>query len=235
MAKVLIVDDAAFMRMMIKDILEVLSPTNLTFLLNGLGLTLYLSAIIIVLSTVLGTILAVMRNGKNAPLRWMASIYIEFVRNVPNLLWIFTIFLVFQLKSTQAGLTAFTVFTSAALAEIIRGGLNSIDTGQTEAGLSQGFTQFQILIYIILPQAIRKMLPSIISQFVTVIKDTSLLYSVIALQELFGASQILMGRNFETTAVFTLYVVIALVYFAINFAISSFSRYLAKSWASSME
>lgn len=220
---------------MINDILEVLSPTNLTFLLNGLGLTLYLSAIIIVLSTLLGTILAVMRNGKNAPLRWIASIYIEFVRNVPNLLWIFTIFLVFQLKSTQAGLTAFTVFTSAALAEIIRGGLNSIDTGQTEAGLSQGFTQFQILIYIILPQAIRKMLPSIISQFVTVIKDTSLLYSVIALQELFGASQILMGRNFETTAVFTLYVVIALVYFAINFAISSFSRFLAKSWASSME
>ena len=220
---------------MIKDILEVLSPTNLTFLLNGLGLTLYLSAIIIVLSTLLGTVLAIMRNGKNAPLRWIASIYIEFVRNVPNLLWIFTIFLVFQLKSTQAGLTAFTVFTSAALAEIIRGGLNSIDTGQTEAGLSQGFTQFQILIYIILPQAIRKMLPSIISQFVTVIKDTSLLYSVIALQELFGASQILMGRNFETTAVFTLYVVIALVYFAINFAISSFSRYLAKSWTSSME
>lgn len=220
---------------MINDILKVLSPTNLTFLLNGLGLTLYLSAIIIVLSTLLGTILAVMRNGKNAPLRWIASIYIEFVRNVPNLLWIFTIFLVFQLKSTQAGLTAFTVFTSAALAEIIRGGLNSIDTGQTEAGLSQGFTQFQILIYIILPQAIRKMLPSIISQFVTVIKDTSLLYSVIALQELFGASQILMGRNFETTAVFTLYVTIALVYFAINFAISSFSRYLAKSWASSME
>ena len=220
---------------MIKDILEVLSPTNLTFLLNGLGLTLYLSAIIIVLSTLLGTVLAIMRNGKNAPLRWIASIYIEFVRNVPNLLWIFTIFLVFQLKSTQAGLTAFTVFTSAALAEIIRGGLNSIDTGQTEAGLSQGFNQFQILIYIILPQAIRKMLPSIISQFVTVIKDTSLLYSVIALQELFGASQILMGRNFETTAVFTLYVVIALVYFTINFAISSFSRYLAKSWASSME
>ena len=220
---------------MINDILEVLSPTNLTFLLNGLGLTLYLSAIIIVLSTLLGTILAVMRNGKNAPLRWIASIYIEFVRNVPNLLWIFTIFLVFQLKSTQAGLTAFTVFTSAALAEIIRGGLNSIDTGQTEAGFSQGFTQFQILIYIILPQAIRKMLPSIISQFVTVIKDTSLLYSVIALQELFGASQILMGRNFETTAVFTLYVVIALVYFTINFAISSFSRYLAKSWTSSME
>lgn len=219
---------------MLKDILNVLTPTNLAFLLNGLGLTLYLSAIIIVLSTLLGTVLAVMRNGKNAPLRWIASIYIEFVRNVPNLLWIFTIFLVFQLKSTQAGLTAFTVFTSAALAEIIRGGLNSIDVGQTEAGLSQGFNHFQILIYIILPQAIRKMLPSIISQFVTVIKDTSLLYSVIALQELFGASQILMGRNFETTAVFTLYVFIALVYFIINFTISQLSRYLSKKWEKTM-
>lgn len=219
---------------MLTDILNVLSPTNLSFLLSGLGLTLYMSAIIIVLSTILGTILAVMRNGKNLLFRWISSIYIEFVRNVPNLLWIFTIFLVFQLKSTQAGLTAFTVFTSAALAEIIRGGLNSIDIGQTEAGLSQGFNHFQILIYIILPQAIRKMLPSIISQFVTVIKDTSLLYSVIALQELFGASQILMGRNFETTAVFTLYVVIALIYFVINFAISQFSRYLSKKWEKAM-
>lgn len=219
---------------MLTDILNVLSPTNLSFLLSGLGLTLYMSAIIIVLSTILGTILAVMRNGKNLLFRWISSIYIEFVRNVPNLLWIFTIFLVFQLKSTQAGLTAFTVFTSAALAEIIRGGLNSIDIGQTEAGLSQGFNHFQILIYIILPQAIRKMLPSIISQFVTVIKDTSLLYSVIALEELFGASQILMGRNFETTAVFTLYVVIALIYFVINFAISQFSRYLSKKWEKAM-
>ena len=113
-----------------------LTPTNLNFLLQGLWLTLYISFISIVLSTILGTILAVMRNGKNKPLRWIASIYIEFVRNVPNLLWIFIVFLVFQMKSTPAGITAFTVFTSAALAEIIRGGLNAIDNGQTEAGLA---------------------------------------------------------------------------------------------------
>ena len=146
---------------------EVLSATNLKFLAQGMWTTLYLSFFIIVLSTLFGTILAVMRNGKNPILRWIASIYIEFVRNVPNLLWIFIIFLVFQLKSTAAGITSFTVFTSAALAEIIRGGLNSIDPGQTEAGLSQGFNNRQIFIYIIFPQAIRKMLPSIISQFVT--------------------------------------------------------------------
>ena len=218
-----------------ENILKVLTANNLLFILKGLWLTLQISFISIVLSTVFGTILAVMRNGKNKLLKLIASIYIEFVRNVPNLLWIFTIFLVFQIKSTPAGIISFTVFTSAALAEIIRGGLNAIDPGQTEAGLSQGFTQFQILSYIILPQAIRKMLPAIISQFVTVIKDTSLLYSVIALQELFGSAQILMGRYCEAEQVFTLYLLVAAIYFLINFAISSFSRKLSQRWAQAAE
>ncbi|MGF0111801.1 amino acid ABC transporter permease [Streptococcus sp. SGI.013] len=212
---------------------DIFKASNLSFLLQGLGLTLYISFVAIVLSTIFGTILAVMRNGKNPILRILASIYIEFVRNVPNLLWIFIIFLVFQVKSVPAGIISFTVFTSAALAEIIRGGLNAVDHGQTEAGLSQGFTTFQIFTIIIFPQAIRKMLPAIISQFVTVIKDTSFLYSVIALQELFGKSQILMGRYFEPEQVFTLYGLVALTYFVINFIISSLSRRLAKRWEKS--
>lgn len=212
---------------------DIFKASNLSFLLQGLGLTLYISFVAIVLSTIFGTILAVMRNGKNPILRILASIYIEFVRNVPNLLWIFIIFLVFQVKSVPAGIISFTVFTSAALAEIIRGGLNAVDHGQTEAGLSQGFTTFQIFTIIVFPQAIRKMLPAIISQFVTVIKDTSFLYSVIALQELFGKSQILMGRYFEPEQVFTLYSLVALTYFVINFIISSLSRRLAKRWEKS--
>ena len=218
-----------------ESILEVLSLDNLIFILKGFGLTLYISLIAITLSTAFGTILAIMRNGKNTLLRILASVYIEFVRNVPNLLWIFTIFLVFKMKSTPAGITAFTLFTSAALAEIIRGGLNAVDQGQYEAGMAQGFSYHQILYHIILPQAIRKMLPAIISQFVTVIKDTSLLYSVIALQELFGASQILMGRYFEPEQVFSLYILIALIYFSFNLAISSLSRTLAKRWQQAAE
>ena len=217
-----------------ESILEVLTPDNLVFIFKGFGLTLYISLIAIVLATLIGTVLAVMRNG-NPVLRIISSIYIEFVRNVPNLLWIFTIFLVFKMKSTPAGITAFTLFTSAALAEIIRGGLNAVDKGQYEAGMSQGFTSSQILYYIILPQAIRKMLPAITSQFVTVIKDTSLLYSVIALQELFGASQILMGRYFEPEQVFSLYILIALIYFSFNLAISSLSHMLAKRWQQAAE
>lgn len=214
---------------------SVFTPTNITFILQGLQLTLYIAFFAIVYSTFFGTILAVIRNGKNPILKLIASIYIEFVRNVPNLLWIFIVFLIFQMKSTPAGITAFTIFTSAALGEIIRGGLNSIDHGQTEAGLSQGLTHFQIFIYIIFPQAFRKMFPAIISQFVTVIKDTSLLYSVIAIQELFGKSQILMGRYFEASQVFSLYAIITFIYFIINFIISILARKLAKTWEQSAE
>ncbi len=115
------------------------------------------------------------------------------------------------------------------------GGLNGVDKGQTEAGLSQGFTYLQVFIIIIFPQAFRKMLPAIISQFVTVIKDTSLLYSVIAIQEIFGKSQILMGRYFEAGQVFTLYAIITAVYFITNFIISSFSRKLSKRWEQATE
>lgn len=212
---------------------ELFTSYNLSFLLQGLGLTLLISVSAIVLSTFFGTILALMRNSNNRFLKLLASIYIEFVRNVPNLLWIFIIFLVFQVKSLPAGILSFTIFTSAALAEIIRGGLNAIDHGQTEAGLSQGFTSYQIFTLIVFPQAFRKMLPAIISQFVTVIKDTSFLYSVIALQELFGKSQILMGRYFQPEQVFTLYALVTLTYFIINFLISSLSRKLALRWKES--
>ena len=87
---------------------------------------------------------------ENPVLRIISSIYIEFVRNVPNLPLDFHHLLVLKMKSTPAGITAFLPFTSAALAEIIRGGLNAVDKGQYEAGMSQGLTSAQILYYIIL-------------------------------------------------------------------------------------
>ncbi|MGG5340878.1 amino acid ABC transporter permease [Enterococcus sp. AZ020] len=209
---------------------QLLTGNNLRFLFDGLKLTLYISFISIVLSTIFGTILAVLRNQKKGPLKFLASLYIEIVRNIPNLLWIYVIFLIFKIKSTPAGIVSFTVFTTAALAEIIRGGLNGVDKGQKEAARSQGFSNFQIILYIVLPQAIRNVLPAIVSQFVTVIKDTSFLYSVIALQELFGKSYILMGRYAQTEQVFMIYGLVALMYFVINFSISQFSRWLSRNW-----
>ena len=216
-----------------EEMRQLLTANNFQFLFNGLKLTLYISFVSIILSTIFGTILAVLRNQTHGPLKLLASIYVEVVRNIPNLLWIYVIFLIFKIKSTPAGIVSFTVFTTAALAEIIRGGLNGVDKGQIEAARSQGFSNWQILYHIVLPQAIRNVLPAIVSQFVTVIKDTSFLYSVIALQELFGKSYILMGRYAQTGQVFTIYGIVALIYFIINFSISQFSRWLSRNGAKS--
>lgn len=210
---------------------QIFTFNNMKFIMEGLGLTLYISAVSILLSMFFGTFLAIFRNMEKGPLKILATIYIEVVRNVPNLLWIFVIFLVFRLKSTPAGIVSFTVFTTAALAEIIRGGLNSVGTGQIEAAVSQGFNQLQVMRFIILPQAFRSMLPSIMSQFVTVIKDTSFLWSVLALQELLGKANILMGRYTATSQVFALYGIVAIIYFIVNFTISQYARRLSKKWA----
>ena len=151
-----------------ESILEVLTPDNLVFIFKGFGLTLYISLIAIILSTIIGTVLAVMRNGKNPILRIISSIYIEFVRNVPNLLWIFTIFFGVQDEVHTSWYHCLYSLTSRCPSWDYSRRLNAVDKGQYEAGMSQGFTSTQILYHIILPQAIRKMLPAIISQFVTV-------------------------------------------------------------------
>jgi putative glutamine transport system permease protein len=208
---------------------ELFTVNNMVFLLDGLYLTLYISVIAIFLSSIFGTILAIMRNQERGLLKWIATIYIEIVRNVPNILWIFVIFLILRLKSVDAGVASFTIFTTAALAEIIRGGLNSVAKGEIEAAESQGLANSQIMWHIILPQAIRNMLPAIMSQFVTVIKDTSFLWSVLALQELLGKANILMGRYTATSQVFVLYGLLALIYFVVNFTISQIARKLAKN------
>jgi len=201
------------------------------FVLDGLRVTLYISALSIALSLVFGTALGVMRSLTRGIPQKIAAVYIEVVRNIPNLLWIYVIFIVFRLKSIQAGVVSFTIFTSAAMGEIVRGGLNSVGKGQWEAARSQGFSFLQILLYVVLPQALRNMVPALVSQFVTVIKDTSLLWSVVAIQELTGKVTILMGRYYRVDQVFVLYAILALIYFVVNFAISQLSRMLHKRWA----
>lgn len=210
---------------------EILSRNNMLFVLDGLRVTLDISALSIALSLVFGTALGVMRSLTRGIPQKIAAVYIEVVRNIPNLLWIYVIFIVFRLKSIQAGVVSFTIFTSAAMGEIVRGGLNSVGKGQWEAARSQGFSFLQILLYVVLPQALRNMVPALVSQFVTVIKDTSLLWSVVAIQELTGKVTILMGRYYRVDQVFVLYAILALIYFVVNFAISQLSRMLHKRWA----
>ena len=209
---------------------EIFTANNMRFLLVGLRTTLYVAAVSLVLSTIIGCVLGVMRNSKVLPLKIVSTIYIEIVRNIPNLLWIYVVFLVLRLKSIEAGVVSFTLFTSAAIGEIVRGGLNSIGKGQVEASKSQGFNAFQRLIYIILPQAFRKIIPTLVSQFITVVKDTSFLWSVVAIQEMTGRATILMGRYYRIDQVFILYGLLAVTYFVINFGLSSVFRGVQKRW-----
>ena len=211
-----------------QDVLALFTWQNLWFLLQGLGLTLLISALAIVFSIVIGSLLAIMRMSGKKPLVAVAVAYIEVFKNTPLLLWIMFTFFVAKLPPLAAAILAFTLFTSASLAEIIRGGLASVNPGQYEAARSQGFSVVQMYGLIIMPQALRNMVPALLSQFITTIKDTSYLWGAMALQELLGRGMILMNTYNSTVQIFAIFGILALVYFLVCFSLSQAVRLYQK-------
>ena len=205
------------------DIIALLTWTNLRFLLEGLGLTLVISALSIACSVVLGAVISIMRGSRLRALRGISIAYVELFKNTPLLLWIMFTFFVAQLPPLPAAVVAFTLFTAASVAEIVRGGLASVPAGQYEAARSQGFSAPQMYV-LILPQALRNMVPALLSQFVTTIKDTSYLWGAMALQELMGRGMILMNSFNSTVQIFAIFGLLALIYFAVCFTLSQFVR-----------
>lgn len=203
--------------------LDIFTVDNMRFLFNGLLTTFTIALATIVISILFGTVLALARNySKGLPLM-LSTFYIEMFRNTPLLLWILAIRFLVPIPPVYSGITSFSLFTSAIMAEIIRGGLNSINKGQFEGAYSQGFTFVQTVVFIILPQCFKNIVPSMLSQIITIIKDTSFLW-VVGIEEFTGKGMILMGNLGTTTQIFTLYGFMALLYFGINFALSSIVR-----------
>ncbi|MFV0481898.1 MAG: amino acid ABC transporter permease [Campylobacteraceae bacterium] len=211
---------------------ELFKLENLIFLGEGLGVTLTIAISSILISTFFGAILGVFRYSKTPFFGRAAAIYIEVVRNMPLLLFILVIRFMTPIPPIMSGILAMSIFTSAVVAEIFRGGLNSIPKGQWEAAKSQGFGYMRTLIYVVLPQTFRNILPALVSQFTSTIKDTSFVW-LVGIEDLTGKGMILMGKYGTSEQVFMLFGMIALVYFVLNYILSHYSRKLHLSYASS--
>jgi putative glutamine transport system permease protein len=207
------------------------SPENLSYMMEGLALTLEIAVWSIVLSFLFGILIAVLRYSKIPVLSQLLLLFVETIRNLPLLLIIFFTFFAIpevtglNLTEKQAAITALTVFEACLISEIIRGGLNSLPKGQTEAARASGLSYVQTLRYILLPQALRRMIPPLVSQFISLIKDTSLAI-IIALEEFMRTAQIVYSQ--QQSYVFPVLIFVAVVYFAINYSLSLFAGRLER-------
>jgi putative glutamine transport system permease protein len=190
--------------------------------------TLEIALYSIVLSFVLGCILASIRYSRLPWFSQVVGLWVETIRNLPLLLIIF--FTHFALPEVGIKMDVFvstvvamTVFESAMIAEIVRGGLQSIDKGQVEAGRASGLTYMQTLWNIVLPQALRRMVPPTVSQFIALLKDTSLAV-IIALPEIIHNMNIVKSQNVNYTM--PAFLLVAVLYFLVNFSLSRVAKRL---------
>ncbi|RZI51028.1 amino acid ABC transporter permease [Aeribacillus pallidus] len=214
------------------DFIGAYSPSHIIFLLKGFSVTLLVAFISISLSFIFGIMIGVLRYTKVPIISHLLAVWVETIRNLPLLLIIFFTFFALpeiglKLDKMAAAILALVVFESTMLSEIVRSGLNSIEKGQIEAARSSGLNYLQTLWYIILPQALRRMVPPIVSQFISLLKDTSFAV-VISLPELMNHAQIINGKNINY--VIPIFILVALMYFTVNYLLSLVSRRLENKY-----
>lgn len=207
-------------------------------LLEGLWVTLKVSFIAIIFGIIIGLFTGLARISTNPALRWLSITYIELIRGSPLLVQIFIWHFVLgtlintllakqgisQIPPIWFGEASLAVFTGAYVAEIARAGIQSIHRGQTEASRSLGMTYVQSMVHVILPQAMRRILPPLAGQFISLIKDSSLL-GIIAIRELSKATREIVTTSLQP---FELWFMCALLYLVLTFALSMFVQYLER-------
>jgi polar amino acid transport system permease protein len=201
-------------------------------LLRGLRTTLEVSAIVLVAGTAFGAVAGLALQYGHLVLRLLARAYVDTVRGIPVLVLIFACYfglpaLGVKLSAFQAGVTALSIFAAAHIAEIVRGGIGSIPRAQTEAAMAIGLKFWQRLRLVILPQAIRRMLPPWVNAAVEIVKGSALL-SLLGVVDLLLAMQNVVGYSF---IVLPFYALTALLYFIVNFAISRTAALLERRFA----
>jgi len=192
-------------------------------LLQGALVTLELTAFSVLLGMIGGSLIGIARLSTLTPLRWVTRAYVDFFRGTPLLVQIFMIYfglpallqgigINFSLDRLAAAVMALSLNSAAYLAEIVRAGIQSIEIGQSEAAQSLGLGAVETMRYIIFPQALRRMLPPLGNEFITLLKDTSLV-AVIGFEELFRRGQLIVADNYRT---FEIYAAVALIYLALT-------------------
>ena len=194
-------------------------------LTQGALTTLQISLSAIVLGTAGGVALGLMALGGWRPARWFARAYVDFIRGTPLLIQIFLVFFALpvvglRLGETWSGIAALSINCAGYVAEIVRGTVGSVERGQAEAAQSIGMTRSQILIFILLPQALRPMVPPLTNELISLVKNSSLL-SVIAVYELTRAGQAIITTYFDP---FEIYALLALYYYVIVSVLAYASR-----------
>jgi len=220
------------------DLLATSSQWRVGILMQGLWLTLKVSFVAIIFGILIGLFTGLARISSNPALKWSAITYIEIVRGSPLLVQIFIWYFVlgtlinsvlvkqglFQIPSLYFGVAALAAFTGAYVAEMVRAGIQSIHRGQMEASRSLGMTYAQAMIHVILPQALRRIIPPLAGQFISLIKDSSLL-GIIAIRELTKATREVVTTSLQP---FELWFVCALLYLILTFTLSMFLQYLER-------
>lgn len=189
-------------------------------LVRGLLMTIKVSLLAGVIAFFIGALLALMKISKIQVFRTIATIYIEVIRGTPLLVQIFIFYFIiatiFEIDSFYAGAISLAIFYGAYIAEVLRGAIQSIDKGQQEAALSLGMNYFQTMTLIIIPQALKRSLPSLTGEMIALIKDSSLV-SVISVTDLTKVGREMVANTFSP---FETWIVVAIMYFAITSSLS---------------
>ncbi len=198
-------------------------------LAEGTVVTLYVSFFAGIFGTFAGIVLGLLSLSNIKPIEWVIRVYVDFVRGTPLLIQIFLVFFALPaigitLNEIWAGIAALAFNLAGYAAEIVRGGVGAVEKGQTEAAKSIGMTRGKILVYILLPQAARQMVPPFTNEMITMIKSSSLL-SVISVYELTRSGQAIISVHFVP---FEIYGLLALYYWVIITTLSQLTRRLER-------
>ena len=204
--------------------------------LQGLWGTLWISAVTVFLGTVLGVLIAVLRMSRSKVLNGIAGAYIEVLRGTPILLQLYFFWIglpkllpFLELSDTQCIVVALVINASAYIAEIIRAGIGAVDKGQWEAARSIGLTETHVMTHVIMPQAVKTILPALCNEFITTVKGTSLA-SVFFVGELMTSYRSVQAATFLALESLT---IVGIIYFALNLILSRLLRVLERRMTAS--